>query len=386
MNTNYNEDERRRVIAQLQEVVRRRHVASETGKDPGADFALRAKRADAPLELADVASRQRRNLQKAVPDERVPRPAPHLQGRRDPEIKRFRPPGRGPETAAADNLAEGAEMAPLPGAARSDATRDRGNYRRELEEEVSTSLTASADVRSRRYLLGAAAIIIILTMAAASFTFHNSPGLDETARVTEVETPKPEQDEVQTGAAPQDAAAEAQEASALRDKVEDTSEAPRSSDSGPAASEDRGSATEAHNPPIASPRLQVQDPLAQRIESFDAPTLPTGAFSAQEPPQPPAAEPTNETLGGPDKIAHARDETPVEPLTVSPQSPPKTAPLPPRRAVTASAERPRAKAAEAKQKAGSPPQENSAEANLPSEDIVQRTIDSLFNGWKQAPN
>ncbi len=57
MNAKDNEDERRRLIAQLQEVVRRpHHVASESGKDPEAAFALHAKRADAPARPADFAS------------------------------------------------------------------------------------------------------------------------------------------------------------------------------------------------------------------------------------------------------------------------------------------------------------------------------------------
>ncbi len=288
-------------------------------------------------------------------------------------------------------------MAPSPAAARSDAVRDSRNYGGELrdflrkhKEEFATLVAASADVRSRRYLLGAAAISIILGLAglAASFTFQSSaPSEGETARVTEPETPKLEQEETQTEAAPQDgSAAEAQQSSRLMDKVKDTSEVPRPSESGPAASEDSGSATEEHNLPIASPR--VQDPRAQpAVESFSAPALPTGAFSAQEPPQAPAVEPKKDTPGGPGKITHARDETLVEPLTGSPQSPPKTAT---RRAVSASAERPRPKAAEGKQKGGAPPQETlrstgGAESNPPSEDIVQRALNSLFNGGERAP-
>ncbi len=101
MNANDNEDERRRVITQLQEVVRRRHVASESGKDPEAEFALRAKRADAPARPAGLASGQG-DSQKS--DGRIPRPTPPLQGR-DPKIKRFGAPGRGREMAA-DILAE----------------------------------------------------------------------------------------------------------------------------------------------------------------------------------------------------------------------------------------------------------------------------------------
>ncbi len=390
MNANDNEEERRRVIAQLQQVVRRGQVASESVKVPEAEFTLRAKRADTPAGPPDRASGQR-DSQKAVPGGRVPGPTPPLPGR-DSEIKRFGPPGRGWETAFANiPVEEEAEMAPPPGAARSDAMRDhRGepeDFLREHEKEFSIPVADSANVGSRRYLLGAAAIVIILGVAglAASFVFHGATtSVDDTDRVTELETPKLEQEQTQTEAAPQDAsAAEAQQSSALMDKVEDTSEASRTS-------EDSGSATtQAHNLPIASPRPQAQDPLPPPIESFNPPALPTGAFSAQEPPQAPAAESPKETPGGAGKIAHAREEAPVEPLTDSPQPPPKRAPLPPRRA-SAPVERPRAKAAEGKQEGGAPSQEalagtGGAEANLPSEDIVQRTLESLFNGWERAP-
>ncbi len=180
MNAKDNEDERRRLIAQLQEVVRRpHHVASESGKDPEAAFALHAKRADAPARPADFASRQG-DWRKAVAVGRVPRPTPPLQGQ-DLEIKRSGPPGRGWGMSSADILPEGAEMAPSPAAARSDAVRDSRNYGGELrdflrkhKEEFATLVAASADVRSRRYLLGAAAITVILGLAglAASFALQ----------------------------------------------------------------------------------------------------------------------------------------------------------------------------------------------------------------------
>lgn len=377
-----NEDERRRTIAQLQEVVRDPHIAS-AGKNPQVEF---PRRVEAPARAADLASG--RGAQ-AAPDGRVRSPTPPLQGRGS-EIKGFGPPGHGRQMASADILAERAEMALSPGADPSDAMRDHRNYEDELEdslpeheEQFSTS-AAAANVISRRYLLGASAIVIVLGLAAlaASFAFDRSTsGVGETAQNLEPKTSELEQEETQAQAMPRDMpAGDPQLSSALRDKVEDASEASPPSESGPVASE-------ANRPPTASPQ-QVQDPLAaaaqlaQPMAIFNAPALPTGAFLSQEPPQAPAAGSTKETPGRSGKIAHARGETPVEPLAGSPQSPPKRAPLPRRRSVSSPSEHPRAKAAQGEQDGGAPPQETprdagGAEAHRPSEYILQRALDAL---------
>jgi hypothetical protein len=267
--------------------------------------------------------------------------------------------------------------------------RDHRNYEDELEdflpeheEQFSTS-AAAANVISPRYLLGASAIVIVLGLGAlaASFAFDRSTSsVGETAQNLEPKTSELEQEETQAQAMPRDMpAGDPQLTSALRDKVEDASEASPPSESGPVASE-------ANRPPTASPQ-QVQDPLAaaaqlaQPMASFNAPALPTGAFLSQEPPQAPAAGSTKETPGRSGKIAHARGETPVESLAGSPQSPPKRASQPRRRLVSAPSERPRAKAAQG-ERDGAPPQETprdtaGAEAHRPSEYILQRALDAL---------
>lgn len=376
-----NEDELRRNIAQLQELVRGSHIAS-AGKNPQVEFPP-AGRVEAPARAADLASG--RGTQ-AAPDGR--RPAPPLRGRGS-EIKGFGPPGHDRQTASADILAERAETALSPGADPSDAMRDHRNYEDELEdflpeheEQFSTS-AAAANVISPRYLLGASAIVIVLGLGAlaASFAFDRSTySVGETAQNLEPKTSELEQEETQAQAMPRDMpAGDPQLSSALRDKVEDASEASPPSESRPVASE-------ANRPPTASPQ-QVQDPLAaaaqlaQPMASFNAPALPTGAFLSQEPPQAPAAGSTKETPGRSGKIAHARGETPVESLAGSPQSPPKRASQPRRRLVSAPSERPRAKAAQG-ERDGAPPQETprdtaGAEAHRPSEYILQRALDAL---------
>lgn len=321
-----NEDERRRAIAQLQEVVRGPHIAS-AGKNPQVEFP-RAARVEAPARAADP----------------------------------------------------------------SDAMCDHRNYEDELEdflpgheEQFSTFAAIAANFKSRPYLLGAAAIVIVLGLwaLAASFAFRSSTStMEDTAQILEPKTSELEQEERQAEAMPRDIPNEdAQQSSALRDNVGDASEASPPTESSPAASE-------ANHFPTASPQPKAQDPLAaaaplaQPLASFNAPALPTGAFLAQEPPQGPAAKSTEETLGGSGTIAHARGETPVEPLVGSPQLPPKRASLPRRRSVSAPSERPRAKAAQGGQEGGAPPQETprdtgGAEAHRPSEYILQRALDAL---------
>lgn len=373
-----NEDELRRNIAQLQELVRSSHIAS-AGKNPQVEFPP-AGPVEARARAADLASGRGA---RAAPDGR--RPAPPLQGRGS-EIKGFGPPGHDRQTASADILAERAETALSPGAVPSDAMRDHRNYDYEPEdflpeheEQFSTSAAAS-NIISRRYLLGASAIVIVLGLGAlaASFAYDRSTSsVAETAEILEPKISELEQEETQAEAMPQDMpAGDPQLSSALGDKGKDASEASPPSESGPATSDPTASPQQVQDGPLAAAA-----PLAQPMARFNATSLPTAAFLARELPQAPAAESTKATSGGSGTIAHASGETPVDSLAGSPQSPPRRASQPRRRLVSAPSERPRAKAAQVERDV-TPPQETprdtgGLEAHRPSEYILQRALDAL---------